>query len=154
MHSSKMRTARSSSHPRGGFHQAPLPFCYGLLVWWLFGVVAFWCGGLLVWWPSGVVAFWCHAFWCRGLLLWPSAPRRPYQKATKPEGHNRRHKRRPQQKAITEGHTPPQNQAPPQEQTPQDQTPWGADPPGTRHPQEETPLLQGMMGYHLQCMLG
>ena len=75
------------------------------------------------------------AFWCGGLLLWPSAPspRTPYQKvtfnqkATKPEGHNRR----PQQKAITEGHPP------------------GADPP-----QEETPLLQGMLRYHLQCILG
>ena len=60
MHSSRMRTARSSSHRGGGLHQAT--------------VMAFWCGGL-------VMAF---------------CPPRPYQKATfnqkatKPEGHNRR----------------------------------------------------------------
>ena len=74
MHSSRMRTARSSSRPggrRGGLHQAPP------------SVMAFWCGGLLVW-SSG-----------RG------------QKATKPEGHNRR----------------PQQKAPPPEQTPESRPP-------------------------------
>ena len=129
MHSSRMCTARSSSHPGGGGGSPP-GYCYGLLVWWP-PVMAFWCGGLLVWclllWPSGVVAF------CYGL----PAPQRPYQKAsfnqktTKPEGHNRR----PQQKA-----------------TPPEQTPLGPGTPQARHPPGE--LLQGMLGYHLQCMLG
>ena len=47
-----------------------MAFCYGLLVWWPSGLVAFWFGslliegGLLFWWPSdwrwppGLVAFW------------------------------------------------------------------------------------------------
>ena len=44
---------------------------------------AFCCGLLLC--PSVM------AFWFGGLLLWPSGPlQRPYQKATKPEGYNRR----------------------------------------------------------------
>ena len=58
-------------------------------------------------------------------------------------------------KAITEGH----NRRPEQKVTsplgagpPGPGTPPGADPPGTRHPQGD--LLQGMLGYHLQCMLG
>ena len=97
--------------PGGGLHQAPPSLCYGLS-----------CGGLLVWWPPP-----------------PPPPRRPYQKAafnqkaTKPEGHNRR----PQQKAITEGHPP-----------------RGDTPPPGRRPPGDTPLLQGMLGYHLQWMLG
>ena len=37
-------------------------------------------------------------------------------------------------------------------------TPLGADPPRTRHPPDQAPPgadpLQGMLGYHLQCMLG
>ena len=41
---------------------------------------------------------------------------------------------------------PPCSRPPSREQTPQDQAP---SPPGSRHP-----LLQGMLGYHLQCMLG
>ena len=131
MHSSGMHTARSSSRPGAGSPPGP-PFCYGLLVWW----------------PSGVVAF------SYGLL----PPRRPYQKAafnpkaTKPEGHNRRHNRRPQQKAITEGQAPlmsrqplatdpPWDQVPP----PQDQAPPS---PRSRPPRRRIPLppLQGMLG--------
>ena len=99
MYSSRMRTTRSSSHGGGGgsFHQST--------------GMAFWCGGLLVWWLS-VMAFWCGGPWCGGLLVWwPSViafSPRPYQKAalnqkaTKPEGHNRR---------------PPPRSRPPWEQT-------------------------------------
>ena len=39
----------------------------------------------------------------------------------------------------------------PSEQTHQDQAP---PPPGLDTPWEQTPSLQGMLGYHLQCMLG
>ena len=110
MHSSRMRTTCSSSCPGGS--PPGTPFCYGLLVWW----------------PS-VMAFW--------------PPRRPYQKAafnqkaTKPEGHNRR----PQQKAIAEGHTPqsrhpapwsrhPRNRHPPEQAHPEQAPPRA----GTHHP--------------------
>ena len=60
--------------------------------------------------PCGVVALWCDL----------PPPRRPYQKATKPEGHNR-----PQQKAIS----PP----PPQSRPPQGADPPGPGPPAARH---------------------
>ena len=125
MHSSRMHTARSSSRRGGGgvLSTRHSPFC----------------GGLLVWWPS-VMAF------------WPPSPKiitegRLQRKATKQEGHNRR----PQQKAITEGHTP-QGQAPPGSRppppwdqarplqqtplgpgTPWDQAPPGREPPAARH---------------------
>ena len=84
-----------------------MAFCCGLLL--CPSVMAFWFGGLLnagsllvwcllvwcllVWWPSGVVAF------CYGLLVervgTPPPPENHTrtafnQKATKPEGHNRR----------------------------------------------------------------
>ena len=40
-------------------------------------------------------------------------------------------------------------------QAPPGSTPPGADPPkSTPPPGPGTPLLQGMLGYHLQCMLG
>ena len=99
--------------------------------------------------PPAAVAIWGGVSTKNPLLLGASGvvafcpPQRPYQKAafnqkaTKPEGHNRR----PQQKAITEGHTPeqatPQNQAPPWDQAPPlgPGTPLGAGtPPRTRHP--------------------
>ena len=109
IHSSRMRTARSSSCPGEGGER----------------VVS--TRPLL--WPSGVVAF------CYGLL---PPPGRPYQmaafnqKAPKPEGHNRR----PQQKAITEGQPPgkrhpPRTKHPPGSRHPhQDQAPPPvADPP-------------------------
>ena len=155
MHSSRMRTTSSSSHPRGV--STGHPFCYGLLVWWPSGVVpsgvvAFWCGGLLVWWPSGVVAFWCGAF-CYGLLAprrhtrrLPSIRRPPNQKAIT-EGHNRR----PQQKAITEGHTHPGTRHPPGGEPPCCKACWDTT---CNACWDTTPLLQGMLGYHLQCMLG
>ena len=137
MHSSRMRTVRSSSHLGGSPPGTP-------------SVMVFWCGALwrggLLLWPSGMVAFWC-AFWCGGLLvwcllLWPSPP----------EDHARRPpsiRRPPNQKAITEGH----NRMP---------YPLGPSTPRTRHPPQEraphrwreTPLLQGMLGYLLHGMLG
>ena len=125
-----MHTACSSSHG-GGVSTRPLlwpsgvaAFCYGLLVW---------C--CLVWWPSGVVAF------CYGLLLpLKTIPEGCLQS----EGHQTR---RASQKITTEGHTP-QEQTPPgsRHPPPQSSPPPGADPPKD--------LLQGMLGYHLQCMLG
>ena len=137
-----------------------MPFCYGLLVCWPFdwrrpsgwkwsSVMAFWCG-LLVWWPSVMV------FWLKGLEL----PRRPYQKATfnqkatKPEGHNRR---------PPPDQPPPQDQAPlaqcrpPRADTPLEQTPLGADtppeqtPPRTRHPQTMHPSNQIPLNFPLGC---
>ena len=74
--------------------------------------MAFWFGGLLIeggllvesgflLWPSGK-AFWCSvmAFWLKGVSVRRDPP---YQKATKPEGHNRR------------PHNPPSpDQAPPE----------------------------------------
>ena len=125
MHSSRMCTAHSSSH-WGGVSTRPLL--------WPSGVVAFWCG-----------AFWSGAFWCGGLLVWwPSvmafcSPKAIPEGHLQSEGHHTRkhHTRRPQQKAITEGHTP---------------LPLGADPPKEQTPQEQTPpgyLLQGMLAYHL-----
>ena len=117
MHSSRMRTARSSSHLGGGGGSPP-GHSYGFLVWWPSGVVAF-CYGLLVWW-SFVMAF-CPP------------PRRPYQKATfnqkatKSEGHNRHHNRRP--------HSPradlPQGQAPPGANHPRSRPPGPGTPPKT-----------------------
>ena len=111
MHSSRMRTARSSSHPGGVSTRHPL-------VLWPSGVVTFWCGGLLLC-PSGAPL-------CYGLLVWCLlTPRRPYQKATfnqkatKPQGHNRR----PQQKA-----TPPRPGTPPGE-PPHKRRPAPGEPP-------------------------
>ena len=66
-----------------------------------------------------------------------------------PEGHTRRppsSRRPPNQKARTEDHNRrphPPDQAPPWEQAP---PPTSRPPPGY--------LLQGILGYHLQCMLG
>ena len=125
MHSSRMRTACSSSHRGAGVggiftrHPSVMAFwcgafwCGGLLLWpsgVVPSVMAFWCGGLLVWclllWSSGVVPSGMVAF-CYGLLVWwpsgvvPSVmafcPRRPYQKATF-------NQRAPHQKAKTEDH--------------------------------------------------
>ena len=120
MHSSRMHTVLNSSHLLGG----------GGLLSWPFVVV--FCYALLLW-PSGLVAcslkvaFWLKVVFCYGLLVRPSGvvpsvmEKATFnQKDTKPEGHNRR----PQQKAITEGHTnPPQEQAPPWEQAPHRQIP-------------------------------
>ena len=55
----------------------------------------------------------------------------------------------------------PLEQTLPRPGTPQEQTPLGADPPPARHA-EILPAMhagiahppQGMLGYHLQCMLG
>ena len=47
-------------------------------------------------------------------------------------------------------HPPLLEQAPLLEQVP----PPGADPPRAGTPQSRAPLLQGMLGYHVQCMLG
>ena len=121
MHSSVMHTACSSSHPGGSPPGTPI-----------------FCGGLLVWWSSGVVVF------CYGLL---ANPINPYQKAAfnrRPPNHNRR----PQQKAITEGHTPlgpatPRTRYPPRADplgadplgpvTPLGADPQGGEPPAARH---------------------
>ena len=81
--------------PGGGWgvcsRGVPGPRGCGLLLW--PSVVAF-CYGLLVWWPSGLVAFWLKAASWYGLLG--------------AEGHNRRppHHKAPYQKAITEGGVP------------------------------------------------
>ena len=127
MHSSRMHTARSSSRPGGGLHQAPLLF-----------------------WPSSVVAF------CYGPPQ-KTIPEGRFQS----EGHQTRRppsiRRPPNQKAITEGHNKRPQQAITEGHTPQEQTPLGADTPQDQTPQEQTPtgdLLQGMLGYHLQCRLG
>ena len=112
-----------------------------------------WGGGGLLLWPSGLVAFWLKVvFWCGGLLLWPSAPpdhtRRPPNQKAITEGHNRRQSH---QKA-TQTHTPG-SRHPPGAGTPPGQIPHNfplgcgpGDPPGD--------LLQGMLEYYLQCMLG
>ena len=42
----------------------------------------------------------------------------------------------------------------PWEQTPQEQTPPSRAPLDAETPDQAHPLLQGMLGYHLQCMLG
>ena len=72
---------------------------------------------------------------CYGLLVWwPSVMEFcPPQQKTTTEGHNS-HNRRPQ--PLEQAPPPSWDQAPPP----------GADPPGD--------LLQGMLEYHLQCMLG
>ena len=83
-----------------------------------------------------------------------------------PKGHNRRP---PHRKAITEGHTtpPPGAGTPPRSRHPPMQGMLGYPPPckacWDNHPPckacwDTQPhpgdLLQGMLGYHLQCMLG
>ena len=124
MHSSRM-PYRPQQYLSGGG-----AFCHGLLLW--SSVMPFWFGGLLIeggllvesgllLWPSGVVPC-VMAFWLKGVghpLPEDHTRKAAFnQKATKPEGHNRR-----------------------------------PHPPGSRHPPPRD-LLQGMMGYHLQCMLG
>ena len=88
----------------------------------------------------------------------PPYQKAPNQKTTKPEGTKPEgHTRRPHPWSRH-----PQNRHPPSRHPPE-QTPWadtpGADTPGTRQPStwDQTPpgdLLQTMLGYHLQCMLG
>ena len=131
MHSSRMRTTRSSIRWGGG-----VAFCHGLLLW--SSVMAFWFGGLLVesgllLWPSSVVAFWCG-----GLLLWPSGWK---GWNTPPEDHTRRLpsiRRPPNQKAITEGPTPPGVD-----------TPGSRHPPRSRHPSLWTEFLTRLWKYYL-----
>ena len=124
MHSSRMRSTCSSSHPGGGSSPGTPSvmafwcgafWCGGLLLWpsgggllwwylllWPSGVVpsvmAFWCGGLLLW-PSGVVAF-CYGLlvWC--LLLWLLPPEDHTRRLPSIRRHHTR--RPPNQKAITE----------------------------------------------------
>ena len=53
-------------------------------------------------------------------------------------------------------HTPPSwSRHPPWSRPPpRAGTPWSRHPPGADPPPIADPLLQGMLGYHLQCMLG
>ena len=50
----------------------------------------------------------------------------------------------------------PQTRHPPDQAPPlgADPPPWEQAPPTVRHAEIVAPLLQGMLGYHLQCMLG
>ena len=124
------------------------------------GGMAF-CHGLWLW-SSGLVAFsWKEAFWlkmvfCYSLLVWwPSGwkgwnqseghqTRRPYQKATfnqkatKPEGHDRR----PHPRADPPRSRQPQSRHPPGSRHPPRADPLEADVPWKQtSPQEQTPPL-------------
>ena len=110
-----------------------MAFCCGLLL--CPSVMAFWFGGLLI--EGGLLVE-------SGLLLWPSvvAPRRPYhkatfnQKATKPEGHNRR----PHPRAGPPGVGPPRAGTPSSTGTPRRHAARHARIPPTMHTGIAPPL--------------
>ena len=119
-----MRTIRNSSRllSGGGGWPSGVAFCYGLLVWWPSGLVAFWFGGLLVCWPSGLVPSGLVpsglvAFWLKGVSVRTDPPRQ-HQKAIT-ECHQTR---RPHQKAI-------KALCPPARRPPGKETPQKGDPP-------------------------
>ena len=131
-------------------------FCYALLLW---------CGGLLVWSPSDWRWSSVMAFWYSHL---EPPPGRPYQKATLNRKTTFNQKATLNQKTTfnlksedhfqPEGHQTrrPPNQKPPWSRPPQTRhtPPPPARRPAARHAGIHTPprdLLQGMLGYLLQC---